>query len=1048
MAFTEQQTAYRNYIKENKSKLDSSQFDKLKKDTWAFKDFQSGWAIPQSYFQSQPKQKMITTELWSRLDKWENKKITDNDWTTRTYMDNWVVKNDFRKTTPEVSEEKALPATPLPSKQEATPLPTSQGKTTPSETPDWTDVKQQEIQPLTDIASWKAAWGKMEDLWDMIENKYWSQAVVEWNSIISEINWEKFKWDIDSAWNPKKTSLWRVDSEQHLFAREKWIDTQTVWGKTVFNPQNIDQAMDIYDRFWPDAEIWKESNVTIRASAAYKYLDKYTGGSVDTLLDGLRKSEIGVSWETWDRLVRRNNWEASPEMIEAQRRFEDDIKLYAVNEGNAIISTAFSEEWETESRVVNRAEAVSTAISKLDTDFQAAISNIYNANDVSFADYKNKNQKLTSLNDEINSTSEQIDELNTSKRGIMNDIKAKYPSMDRSSQIELYNQKAEAFDDQLFVLQRTQNSQISAYNLESTQTQAEYEYNIKKSEQKIGLIQDMYKIQRWDLSTMRAEARADEIREEWFARQDEMLEKSFEREDMLREEDFERQDQLLNDSLTRAEEQRKQAIIDWDAERAKSLTYESALLEEKLKLNRKYSDDIKLLWGNSYLKRDPDTMEWELEAIPTSESATSSWISEEFQSDNKFISAQDGDYVWVQCWTFARSAAWMTGTPWGNNLEERVKAFSDSSPIAGGMLLFNGGNYDKTYWHISLVTWVDADAGTITIKESNLNGDNKVTTREISMDDPAISWYYNSTPLAQKNSNAMSLDEDWSLDWTSLATASGIALEIFGSKVSDGERLTVKAIMESSPDLTWEEVMLAVKRFDIKDKDSRDYGNNLLSIARWAGLSINDLDLSSTASLINKWNLDRATKQIEDKAIALKKKDGIISKWIYENDVKTSVRKAKELEDLITQAEEFNGWPIDGKIQKALWKFKTPEAQELATKITSIVAEIRLELSGTAVTEEEWKANIDIYPSLDDSMQNMLIKINNLRVQPLRKLNDARSSAWLPEISEDILFNQKRLPELYGYKPKTLWPEKPSGSSFMTEMQGSANPSTNYTINF
>ena len=63
------------------------------------------------------------------------------------------------------------------------------------------------------------------------------------------------------------------------------------------------------------------------------------------------------------------------------------------------------------------------------------------------------------------------------------------------------------------------------------------------------------------------------------------------------------------------------------------------------------------------------------------------------------------------------------------------------------MVLFSGGGYDKTYGHIAAIESVNQD-GTMNIVESNLNGDNKVTRRTISINDKNISGFYNNTPLA------------------------------------------------------------------------------------------------------------------------------------------------------------------------------------------------------------------------------------------------------------------------------------------------------------
>lgn len=78
------------------------------------------------------------------------------------------------------------------------------------------------------------------------------------------------------------------------------------------------------------------------------------------------------------------------------------------------------------------------------------------------------------------------------------------------------------------------------------------------------------------------------------------------------------------------------------------------------------------------------------------------------------------------------------------------------------MVLFTGGNYDKTYGHIASIESVNPD-GTMNVVESNLNGDNKVTRRTLQANDPAISGFYNNTPLAKQGAQGTftATEEAW-----------------------------------------------------------------------------------------------------------------------------------------------------------------------------------------------------------------------------------------------------------------------------------------------
>ncbi len=144
---------------------------------------------------------------------------------------------------------------------------------------------------------------------------------------------------------------------------------------------------------------------------------------------------------------------------------------------------------------------------------------------------------------------------------------------------------------------------------------------------------------------------------------------------------------------------------------------------------------------------------------------------------NSYITKQ----VWEEggeCGFYASRGTWMSATPGGNSKEARKQAFSDKTPQVGWMAFFGGAWYDPTYWHISIVTGVNAD-GTINVKESNYSGTGKVTERTV----PAsqVTGYYNNTPLAKWVSG------DTGTQWEYTATEESWANNIMNgkAKISD-----------------------------------------------------------------------------------------------------------------------------------------------------------------------------------------------------------------------------------------------------------------------
>lgn len=202
-----------------------------------------------------------------------------------------------------------------------------------------------------------------------------------------------------------------------------------------------------------------------------------------------------------------------------------------------------------------------------------------------------------------------------------------------------------------------------------------------------------------------------------------------------------------------------QAIAQVEQEIRNSDRYKSYLSNEQSKANwnnfltfnwnlyktdNSWNISLALKWESTFKYKELWTdlyQDWEGNTFTGAELAQQKLLN------NKYLNANIWTQTDVECWQFARTATWLLSTPGGNSLSSRIEAFSDTSPTPGWLVLFNWWNYNKTYWHISVVTWINSD-WTITVKESNLNNDKKVTERKISLNDPNISWFYNNTPLA------------------------------------------------------------------------------------------------------------------------------------------------------------------------------------------------------------------------------------------------------------------------------------------------------------
>ncbi len=133
---------------------------------------------------------------------------------------------------------------------------------------------------------------------------------------------------------------------------------------------------------------------------------------------------------------------------------------------------------------------------------------------------------------------------------------------------------------------------------------------------------------------------------------------------------------------------------------------------------------------------------------PQWEIVTKQELDQQKLLSNNYLNAEIWSNTWLECGWYAIRWVWLTSVPWWNSLTDRKTSFTDTDAIPWWLVLFTWWNYDKTYWHIAIITWVNPDKWTITIKESNLKWDKKVTERIINANANTISWYYNNTPLA------------------------------------------------------------------------------------------------------------------------------------------------------------------------------------------------------------------------------------------------------------------------------------------------------------
>lgn len=161
-------------------------------------------------------------------------------------------------------------------------------------------------------------------------------------------------------------------------------------------------------------------------------------------------------------------------------------------------------------------------------------------------------------------------------------------------------------------------------------------------------------------------------------------------------------------------------------------------------------------------------------------------------------------------------------------------------------------------------------------------------------------------------------------------------------------------------------------------------------------------------------NYEGAMKTVENFAMQEAQKldkDGYMGTATAQNYVK----KAQELSKAISDAEGIIG-PLEGtweQIKGKLGKSKSAKAADVSAKIAVLVAQMRNDLSGTAVTSSEAAFLEPLIPSLSDTMDNFEVKVKNLKGNTLNQYNSTRSTVSLPEVTEEMVVDPKKRLILY-----------------------------------
>lgn len=348
------------------------------------------------------------------------------------------------------------------------------------------------------------------------------------------------------------------------------------------------------------------------------------------------------------------------------------------------------------------------------------------------------------------------------------------------------------------------------------------------------------------------------------------------------------------------------------------------------------------------------------------------------------------------------------------------------------------------YWHVAIV--VQNKNGVITTIESNgSKWDEKIFTRQFkpnSSKATKVYGYYtpqweqitiaSKAPEKKSSSSSKTEKATQGLDYYGTADVATLTKQLFGGNASDSDREMIMSLVQQwyAQGKTRKEILYDGAWYRINENADKWFADRLMSYMEkrtdpkeWL---VWTYDLQSIASRINAWdwwgaiqNMESTMRQqfwdksrsSEETAIALSEKLARLYSTFSKIEWKTG---KLSMYDFIT-----NYWWGKSNINNVLW-LSDADAQafaSVATQIQNIYAEIRNQLAGTAVTENEQKWLEPMIPSLKDNSTVFKTKVKEALTNIYKDQNATRKYLWLPVFTNaNQLWNWNSRASLYGKK--------------------------------
>jgi hypothetical protein len=159
-----------------------------------------------------------------------------------------------------------------------------------------------------------------------------------------------------------------------------------------------------------------------------------------------------------------------------------------------------------------------------------------------------------------------------------------------------------------------------------------------------------------------------------------------------------------------------------------------------------------------------------------------------------------------------------------------------------------------------------------------------------------------------------------------------------------------------------------------------------------------------------------------------------------EGTAKTTINLSNNLSSYVNSLGVNPIGTVTGTMQEWLGRFKKGETAQITSKIAALVADWRKQYAGVNVTQTELNFLEQIIPSIHDSPQNFIIKLNSLQNQVMTRYNASRSLVGLPELAINQLVDKNLRIPIYSGQAQT-----PAGGGSATN-SGTTSGGMGWTI--